>query len=227
MASGSPPLARALIGALVAAALDAALLAAGLGGLERLAHEPRALALVAIGFVGSLVLATSRPASGQDVATARKDPLVMALLLLVPLVTPMLGAMAAKRAWFTLPHANTVSWIAVAAVAAGLALRIAAMRQLGARFSPLVAVQRAHALETRGLYAHVRHPGYAGALLACLGGALAFGSGAALPMVAIMLAAQLARVRAEEALLAEHFGDAWRAYASRSGALLPRWLGGR
>ncbi len=227
MASGPPPLVRAFVGALLAAALDAALLAAGLGGFERLAHEPRAIALVAIGFVGSLVLAVSRPASGQDVAAARRDPLVMALLLVVPLVTPMLGAMAAQRALLTLPHANTVSWIAVATVAAGLALRIAAMRQLGARFSPLVAVQRTHALETRGLYAHVRHPGYAGALLACLGGSLAFGSGAALPLVAVMLAAQLARIRAEESLLAEHFGDAWRAYAARSGALLPRALGGR
>ena len=33
---------------------------------------------------------------------------------------------------------------------------------------------------------------------------------------------QLARVRREEALLAAHFGDAWRDYARRTGALLPR-----
>jgi len=34
-------------------------------------------------------------------------------------------------------------------------------------------------------------------------------------------------VRREEALLAAQFGDAWRAYAARTGALLPRpWRSG-
>ena len=51
--------------------------------------------------------------------------------------------------------------------AAGLALRVSAMQQLGARFSPLVALQQQHTLETTGWYAHVRHPGYLGALMAC------------------------------------------------------------
>ena len=46
-----------------------------------------------------------------------------------------------------------------------------------------------------------------------------------LPLVAIMLLAQSARIRREETLLAERFGDAWRAYTSRTGALWPR-LGG-
>jgi protein-S-isoprenylcysteine O-methyltransferase Ste14 len=119
------------------------------------------------------------------------------------------------------PWPLAVSWTGIALTAAGLWLRIAAMVRLGPRFSPLVAVQREHVLETSGPYAHVRHPGYLGALLTCLGGALAFGSAAALPLVALMLAAQLARVRREERVLAEHFGERWRAYAARTGALLP------
>jgi protein-S-isoprenylcysteine O-methyltransferase Ste14 len=219
--SAPPVLARALVGALVVLAVDAALLAFGLGGLSVLAREPRALALLAIWGAGGLVLALKRPVRGQNTTQTRPDPLPMAVLLVVPLVTPLVGAYAARRAWATLPYANTVSWAGVAIVAAGLWLRIGSMVQLGPRFSPLVAVQDGHVLETSGAYAWVRHPGYLGALLACLGGAIAFGSGAALPLVALMLAAQLARVRREETLLAEHFGDAWKAYAARTGALLP------
>jgi protein-S-isoprenylcysteine O-methyltransferase Ste14 len=203
-------------------ALDAVLLAVGLGGADRLVRDPRAWALLAFTAASTFALALLRPVRGGAPTTARPDPLPMLVLFVVPLVTPMAGAFGAAHAWAIPRGSNTLSWIGVALVGAGLALRIAAMRVLGARFSPLVALQPEHALETRGPYARVRHPGYLGSLVACLGGALAFGSLAALPLPAIMLAAQLARVRAEERLLAAHFGEAWTAYAAHTGALLPR-----
>ena len=108
----------------------------------------------------------------------------MLALLVLPLAAAPLGAFGARHALYTLPWANTVSWCGVALVAAGLWLRIAAMARLGRRFSPLVALQKDHVLETGGPYAFVRHPGYLGALLACLGAAIAFGSALALPLPA-------------------------------------------
>ena len=215
-------LALALARVLPVLILDAALLALGLGGPSWLVRDPRAGALLAIWGAGGIALALRRPVRGQDVTESRPDPAAMVVLLLMPLLTPAAGAWAGRHAWATLPFANTVSWIGIAAVAAGLALRVRAMAALGPRFSPLVAIQREHALETSGPYASVRHPGYLGALLACAGGAVAFGSAAALPLAVVMLAAQLARVRTEEALLAARFGEEWRAYVRRTGALLPR-----
>ncbi|MFN8589067.1 MAG: isoprenylcysteine carboxylmethyltransferase family protein [Candidatus Eisenbacteria bacterium] len=203
-------------------ALEAALLALGLGGFEPLVRDPRALALVAIFALTGLALTARQPARARDANEKRPDPLPMAVLFLVPLVTPMIAAYGARHALFTLPHANTVSWCGVALVAVGLAVRVSAMHQLGSRFSPLVSLQHEHELETSGLYGVVRHPGYLGALLANLGCALAFGSALALPLLALMFAAQLARIRAEEALMAARFGDAWRTYSRRTGALLPR-----
>jgi protein-S-isoprenylcysteine O-methyltransferase Ste14 len=208
-------------------ALDAALLAWALGGAAALAREPRALALLAIWGASGFVLALRRPVRVQDLAESQRDIVPMLVLLVVPLFTPALGAYVARRGWAVLPQANAVSWAGIALVAAGHWLRIAAMVRLGPRFSPLVAVQRDHVLERSGPYARVRHPGYLGALLACLGGALAFGSAAALPLVAIMLAAQLARVRREERMLENRFGEEWRAYAARTGALLPTLGRGR
>ena len=149
----------------------------------------------------------------------------MAALLILPLFTPSLAAWSARQHWVMLPSAVPWGVLGPGLVAAGLALRIAAMVQLGSRFSPFVAVQPGHGLETRGLYAHIRHPGYLGALLACVGAALAFGSAAALPLAIGMLAAAGLRIRAEERLLAGHFGVAWEHYAARSGALWPRGPG--
>ena len=217
-----PHAARAVVGSVLVLAFDAVLLAIGLGGFAAVARDPRAIALLVVWGLGGLALALRRPVRGQDVARANHDLSLMVVLFVVPEFTPMLAALAARHAWAMLPHASAVSWGGIALVAAGLVLRIGAMLRLGPRFSPLVAVQREHALETSGPYAWVRHPGYLGSLVTCLGGALAFGSAAMLPLVAIMLAAQLARVRGEEKLLASHFGAAWSEYAAQTGALLPR-----
>lgn len=222
MADPRPHPLRSIVSALLVLALDAALLALGLGDPELLVRDPRALALLVVSGVAGLALALLRPVRGQDLAAKSPDPLVMLALLVLPLAAAPLGAFGARRALATLPFANTVSWCGVALVAGGLALRIAAMARLGRRFSPLVALQKGHVLETGGPYAFVRHPGYLGSLLACVGGALAFGSAVALPVPALMLAAQLARVRREERMLAVRFSDEWARYAARTGALLPR-----
>lgn len=213
---------RSIVSALVVLALDAALLALGMGDASLLLRDPRALALLVVWGVTGMALALLRPVRGQDPSATSPDPFVMFALLVLPLAAAPLGAFGARRALYTLPWANTVSWCGVALVAAGLSLRIAAMARLGRRFSPLVALQKGHTLETGGPYAFVRHPGYLGALLACLGAAIAFGSGLALPLPALMLLAQLARVRREERLLAVRFSDEWARYAGRTGSLLPR-----
>jgi len=223
MTAGRPHPLRSILLALLVLTLDAALLALGLGGTPALAREPRALALLVVWGVAGVTLALLRPVRGHDAVESQRDPGAMLALFFLPLLTPFVSALGASHGWLTLPAATAVSWAGVALVATGLAVRIAAMAQLGPRFSPVVAVQREHALETRGLYARVRHPGYLGALLACLGAALAFGNALALPLPALMLVAQLARIRREETLLSRHFGDAWVRYREHTGALLPRF----
>ncbi|MEY4374724.1 MAG: hypothetical protein RL760_891 [Candidatus Eisenbacteria bacterium] len=218
----TPPIPLRLARTLVATAFEAALLAWGLGGLDALWHSPRALALLVVWLVTGAVLTLTRPVRGQDVTRTERDAAAMLVLALVPLAIPAVAAWGGRLERWPLPGSEWLGALGVALSAAGLGLRIAAMRQLGARFSPLVALQREHTLETTGWYAHMRHPGYTGALLASLGAAITFGSALALPLVGVMLLAQLARIRREETLLAEHFGPAWKAYAARTGALLPR-----
>ena len=223
---GAPPLPRALIAAALALALDALLLALGLGGWEALRANRAALALLGTWGAAGLALAVLRPVRPAAVRERRPDAWVMLALLVLPLVTPAVGAWGARRHLAALPQAVPWDVIGPALVAAGLALRIAAMARLGTRFSPLVAVQEGHVLETGGLYSRLRHPGYLGSLLAGVGGAVAFGSAAALPLVLGMFAAARVRIRHEERLLAATFGEAWSRYASRTGALWPR-LGAR
>ncbi len=201
-------------------AIDLVLLAAGVGGFGALAHHPRALTLFAEWVVGSVALAALRGRDRDPIET-RREPLVMLLLVLVPGLTPFLSAWAERAGLAPLPGGATLRWAGVVLAGLGFGLRIAAMMRLGARFSPVVEVQQRHALETGGVYARVRHPGYLGAWLANLGVVLAFGSAATLPLSLVLAAMLAVRIRSEEQVLERHFGDAWRAYRARTGALLP------
>jgi|SRR5262245_20887952 len=217
-----PPLVVLVVRALVALAVEAALLAWGLGGVHALAASPRALALLVIWGVAGITLSVSRPTRAHDTVRAEKDPGPLVALALIPLAIPGVAAWGGRLGVWPLPAPEVLGWLGVALSAFGLWIRVSAMRQLGARFSPLVALQREHVLETTGWYARVRHPGYLGSLLAGLGGAIAFGSAMAVPLLLTMAGFQWHRLRHEEALLAGHFGSEWRAYAERTGALLPR-----
>jgi protein-S-isoprenylcysteine O-methyltransferase Ste14 len=213
---------RTLVMALAVVAFEASLLALALGGFGALLLHRRAVALVLVWAAGAAVLGVLRPVRAQDPAErAPRRGLLLVALLVIPLVTPMLCAWAERAGLAPLPGGAALRWSGVALAAAGLALRIAAMVRLGDRFAPVVALQREHALETRGPYATLRHPGYVGSWLANLGAALAFGSAAGLVSPVLFAVALEARMREEEAQLERRFGDAWRAYAARAGRWAP------
>ena len=218
----APLAARALLLSALVLALDLILLALGVGGITRLLHHARALALFATWLIAYPTLAVLRPVRSHDPVAGRSDPGVLLALFVIPLVTPPLAALAERAGLAPLPGGALTRWGGVALSALGLALRIAAMVRLGSRFSPVAALQRGHTLETRGIYGVVRHPGYLGAWLCDLGIVLAFGSAPALLLPLAMAIAIALRVRGEERLLAGQFGDAYRAYRARVGGFVPR-----
>ncbi len=215
---------RRVPGALVVSALDAALLALALGGPRALLREGRALALVALWTATSLLLAWIRPPRAHDAERAPESPAVLLALVGLPLLTPALSAWTARLGVAVIAGGTALRWSGVALATLGLALRVAAIAQLGRRFSPRLSIESDHALETRGLYAWVRHPGYLGALAANLGAALAFASLVGVGLTLLLALAVRARVHPEERLLASRFGDEFEAYRRRTGALLPRFV---
>jgi protein-S-isoprenylcysteine O-methyltransferase Ste14 len=83
----------------------------------------------------------------------------------------------------------------------GIALRIAAIRALGAIYSHHVVRLERHPLVTTGPYRLVRHPAYAGMLAANLGFILFFRSVPSAVAWLLLLAALIWRIRTEERVL--------------------------
>lgn len=80
-----------------------------------------------------------------------------------------------------------------------------------------------HQLVEQGPYALVRHPMYLGWWLAVLGTILIYWTWILLFMFISSLMVFYNRARREEAVLAERFGETWRAYVNRTRFLVP-WI---
>ena len=117
---------------------------------------------------------------------------------------------------------DAVSWVALAAMIAGLALRTWAVVILGKFFTLNLQVQADQKIVEIGPYRVIRHPSYAGALLTFVASCVLLRSWVAVALASITLPiAFLRRIRHEERLLLEGFPE-YATYAARTGALIPR-----
>ena len=106
--------------------------------------------------------------------------------------------------------------------AAGLALRWYSIVYLGRFFTVNVAIAKDHRLIDGGPYRFIRHPSYAGALLAFAGMGVCLSNWASL--VTILVPTFLVfsrRMRIEEDALAQGLGDTYRDYMRRTKRLIP------
>ncbi|HVW74963.1 MAG TPA: isoprenylcysteine carboxylmethyltransferase family protein [Rhizomicrobium sp.] len=116
---------------------------------------------------------------------------------------------------------DAMRWIGVALMVPGGVIRLWPVYVLGNRFSGLVAIQPGHSLVTTGIYRVVRNPSYVGLLLSSFAWALAFRSVIGVILAALMIPPLIARIHAEERLLASQFGAEYEAYRARTWRLIP------
>ena len=82
-------------------------------------------------------------------------------------------------------------------------------------------MKEGHELIRSGPYALVRHPIYAGLLMAFVGTALARGEWRGLIAVALVFVALWRKLRLEEKWMRAQFGDSYEAYSRQVAALVP------
>lgn len=107
---------------------------------------------------------------------------------------------------------------------AGIFVRWQAIHTLGRYFTGKVRIFGNHQLIRTGLYQHVRHPAYAGSLVAYLGFGLAFSNWVSLLLIFCpVLLAAVYRMRIEEQVLTKAFGQEYLDYMYKTKRLFP-WI---
>lgn len=113
-------------------------------------------------------------------------------------------------------------WVSVALFAGGLALRWYSIVYLGRFFTVNVAIHSGHEIIDTGPYQRIRHPSYAGALLAFLGVALSVGNWVSLALIMLPIAwAFRRRIKIEERALSNALGRPYTSYMGRTKRLVP------
>jgi protein-S-isoprenylcysteine O-methyltransferase Ste14 len=136
-------------------------------------------------------------------------------------------ALALRPASVALLVPEPSAWLAIlhpcgaALMAGGLVLLVAAQLDLGASWRIGIEEQARPGLVTSGLYRFCRNPIFLGLLLMVAGYALLLPTVLSLLLLAGFYIGVRQQIAAEEDWLLRTYGEAWRAYAGRTGRLLP------
>ncbi len=100
-------------------------------------------------------------------------------------------------------------------------LRSMAKKTLGKYFSYGLKTFKDHDLVKKGIYKYVRHPGYLGMLFGYFSIVMVFNSFYGSVIMLFLIPLILYRIKIEENLLTEKFGDEYRDYVKKTKKLIP------
>ena len=140
---------------------------------------------------------------------------VLAIVLAWWVARAFPGASMPGDGWAYVVAGTAVIWV-------GLGIRIWSITVLGRFFRRDVVVQEGHRIVEDGPYALIRHPAYAGNLLAAAGLGLVLANWLSLAILLVVpLLGHLPRIRVEEGELERSLGEDYRRYRSRTRRLVP------
>jgi protein-S-isoprenylcysteine O-methyltransferase Ste14 len=145
-------------------------------------------------------------------------------LVMLGIAGAVLGALWLTRfAQFAVHGGKAVVALGEIVATGGIALRIWAILTLDRFFTFVVGISSDHRVVQYGPYRALRHPGYAGALLALAGAGIAMRNWLSLLLMIVGPAFALGvRISVEETTLVTALGAEYQAYASRTARLIPR-----
>jgi protein-S-isoprenylcysteine O-methyltransferase len=196
------------------------------GGVERRTMTTTVVAAYVL--LGGFLILQRVMRRGEEARSLRPSPAdrgstkllggAFGLCLLALVAAPGLNALGLGEAG----HARVVGGIGIAVMIGGLALRLWSQAVLGRYYTSTLRHAEGQPILASGPYRLLRHPGYAGLLLAWVGAGLATANwAAALAVTLVMSVAYRYRIAAEEAMLLDTFGGRYKEYMARTWRLMP------
>jgi len=113
------------------------------------------------------------------------------------------------------------SIVGLALIVIGLTIELVAQITLRRFYSSTLVIREDHQLITHGVYRFTRHPIYLGAIMGCIGVPVYVSSLYGLLTMSALIPIVLNRIRIEERMLTDEFGDAYRTYEETTSKLIP------
>lgn len=123
-----------------------------------------------------------------------------------------------------LPFSNnfSVPYLGIFLIIVGVIIRAWAIISLWKSFTVDVAIDENQKLKTNGLYKLIRHPSYLGNLISFIGLGLSFNNILSFLVIAsLVISAFLYRIRIEEKVLSQNFGQEYTDYMKKTKKLIP------
>lgn len=154
---------------------------------------------------------------------SRLYSVLLSLLICYEVLTFFLYLLAPRiLAWASLPLQAWLRWLGLVLAIAALALFVWVHHHLGRNFSVSLRIVRDQALVTTGPYRWVRHPMYTAFLVLHVAAFLMTANWfIGITWIGGLVVILVLRVRREEAMLREHFGEEYGSYMRRTGRLIP------
>jgi protein-S-isoprenylcysteine O-methyltransferase Ste14 len=183
----------------------------------------------AVVLVGTLTMIAIRAPHGHrsrrvKVAKSHKTPLETGLLVLawIGFFVPLIWLASPVLSFAEYPLRIGALVAGVTCFVIGLWLFYRSHADLGTNWSITLEVREQHRVITEGVYRRIRHPMYLALLLYSVGHALVIPNWFAGPSNLIAFAILFAlRVRPEEQMMVDEFGDEYAAYTARTKRLVP------
>ena len=161
---------------------------------------------------GKAAKSLERTASDKGSST-----LIVVLFWIVIILPPLLNFLQVGQI-----ASSGIRWLGLLIMVLGLGLRFWSMRVLGKYYTRTLRVAEKQAIVTQGPYRVIRHPGYLGTICVWIGFALAVGNWIATIILAILLFGVYGyRIRSEEVMLIDRFGNEYQKYRKRTWRLVP------
>jgi protein-S-isoprenylcysteine O-methyltransferase Ste14 len=147
---------------------------------------------------------------------------VLLILAWIGFLVPLVWAASPVFAFAEYPLHPAPLVAGIACLAAGLWLFYRAHADLGSFWSVTLEVRENHRLVSQGVYRLVRHPMYSALFLYSIGQALAVPNWVAGPSYLVSFGILFAfRMRAEEQMMVDAFGDQYTTYMAKTKRLVP------
>ena len=165
---------------------------------------------------------TAREGVKTDRRVSRTENILLVLLSLVAGLLPLIYSVTRWLDFANYQLPAWLGWSGIFVLAVSLFIFWRAHADLKSNWSPSLEIRQDHTLVTNGIYGILRHPMYASQLVWVIAQILLMQNWLAGPLdLLFFIPFYILRVRSEEKMMLDTFGDQYRDYMNKTGGIIP------